>query len=140
MSDQNKPEFISSIPKHLIEGETPAMQYLITELNKNTQATEYLLRRREESGVILDSINKKLDYTNGSIAEAKREIFDLQEKAKKQEEIHGDIEDIVGLKRFAQKYLFNKYALIGIGIFVLGLFKVITTPELRELISRLVGF
>lgn len=116
------------------------MQYLITELNKNTQATEYLLRRREESGVILDSINKKLDYTNGSIAEAKREIFDLQEKAKKQEEIQNDIEDIVGLKRFAQKYLFNKYAMIGIGIFVIGFVKIMSNSELREFFFKLLGF
>jgi len=78
MSDQNKPEFTSSIPKHLIEGETPAMQYLITELNKNTQATEYLLRRREESGVILDEIKNELKGQGSKLENQAKELVEIR--------------------------------------------------------------
>ncbi len=105
MPDLSPESFDSQIPEHLLANETPAMRYLMTELSKNTQATHYLLKKREESGEILTSINQKLDYTNGSIAEAKRDIFDLQEKAKQQEVMKYDIEQIVSFKRFCQKYL-----------------------------------
>lgn len=100
--------FSSSIPEHLLTNETPAMQFLMNELSKNTQATEYLLKRREESGEILDAISKKLDYTNGSIAEAKRDIYDLQEKSKKQEEISKDLNQIVAAKNIVVKLACSK--------------------------------
>lgn len=136
----SSPDFESKIPEHLLQSETPAMRYLMTELSKNTQATEYLLQKREESGEKLDEISKKLDYTNGKIAKNILDVAELQLKAKKQEELQEDVEDIVKVKRFAQKYLFNKYAVIGFVALFIGLFKIISSPELRELAFKLLGF
>ena len=133
-------KFNSQIPEQLLVNETPAMQFLMNELSKNTQATEYLLAKREESGEKLDEISKKLDYTNGKIAKNILDVAELQMKAKKQEEIHQDVEDIVKFKRFAQKYLLNKYSLIGLAAFSIGIFKIITSPELRELAIKIIGF
>lgn len=131
--------FSSQVPSHLLENETPAMKYLITELSKNTQATEFLLQKREESGKILDEISRKLDYTNGSIGEAKRDIFELQGKVKRQDEIREDIEQIVTAKKFAEKYLLNKYAIALVVIFVIGTIKVFTNDDLRTILFHLVG-
>lgn len=132
-------KFNSQIPEHLLVNETPAMQFLLNELSKNTQATEYLLEKREESGAKLDEISKKLDYTNGKIAKNILDVAELQLKAKKQEELQEDVEDIVKLKRFAQKYLLNKYAIICIIALSIGLFKIVTSPELRELALKIIG-
>jgi hypothetical protein len=82
MSD-HKVSFVSNIPSHLLSNETPAMQFLMTELSKNTQATEYLLQKREESGAKLDEISAKLDYTNSKTAKVMLELAELQKKKRR---------------------------------------------------------
>jgi hypothetical protein len=130
-------QFSSRVPEHLLEGETPAMKYLITELSKNTQATEFLLQKREESGVILEGISQKLDYTNGAIAEAKREIYDLQKKSKKHEEISEDLNQIVLTKRVVCKLGTSKVFWIVFGCAIVGLLAVFTNVPLAEFLPFL---
>lgn len=106
---------------------------------RNIQTTEFLLKDRDDSVVKLDSINKKLDYTNGAIAQAKRDIFELQEKMKRQEQKGVEIGHVIDFKNFVVKWCLNKYVAIAFFIFGVGTFKVATNAELRSLLIKIVG-
>jgi hypothetical protein len=138
MSDK-KISFESKIPDHLLVNETPGMQYLMQELSKNTQATEYLLQKREESGEKLDQMTKELveirvqtQKTNGTVTKHTQEIAEIIK-------IQHEMEDIVAIKHFTQRWLFNKYALLFFGIFIVGVIKVATNDQLRELVMKIFG-
>lgn len=139
-------QFHSQVPEHLLENETPAMRYLVMELSKNTQATEFLLAKREESGKTLDEINNKLTqvddklkFTNGKIANAMIQIKQLEEKNEADKEIEQEVKEMVSFKLFAEKYLFNKHALIIVLIFGIGFIKVLSNDELRGYLFRAIG-
>ena len=108
-------------------------------LSKTSQTTEFLLKDNEQSAGKLDSINKKLDYTNGCIGEAKRDIFDLQTKIKKQELVEPELNDILAFKNFIHKWLLNRYAAGFFIIFLIGINKVIHNQEFRELLYKVIG-
>ena len=72
-------------------------------LDKTSQSTDLLTKDSEESATKLDSINKKLDYTNGAIAEAKKSIYGLEQKAKNQLAINIEIDEIIQFKYFKFK-------------------------------------
>lgn len=138
MSDK-KASFESKIPDHLLVNETPAMQYLMQELSKNTQATEYLLQKREESGEKLDAMTKELveirvqtQKTNGTVLRHTQEIDNINK-------IQKDVQEVIEIKNFAKAWLFNKYALICFAVFAIGIIKILTNDQLRELFMKLVG-
>ena len=139
MSSHKRPQFGSNIPEHLLANESPAMCYLMNELSKNTQATEYLLDKRTESGEILDTISKELaeirvqtQKTNGSVLRHTAEISKLNENKE-------EVDKIVAFKLFVQKYLLNRYFLIGLGVFAIGFLKIMADEELRGFFFRLLG-
>lgn len=99
----SSPKFNSTIPEHLLENQTPAMQFLMNELSKNTQATEYLLNKREESGVILEDIKKELGLvheqtrkTNGTVLRHTKEIAELVNSKE-------DIQELIAVKKVVVK-------------------------------------
>jgi hypothetical protein len=92
---------------------------------------------RKEVKAKLDGLTTRADYTNGRIADALKEIEEIKRVRDLDKK---DIDDIVGIKRFAEKFLFNKYALIALGALTIGFFKIVTTPELRDLAGKILGF
>jgi DNA repair exonuclease SbcCD ATPase subunit len=130
-------KFSSKVPEHLLESETPAMKYLITELSKNTQATEFLLLKREESGVVLNEIKTELkkqgdklenqaselleirtqtQKTNGSIIKHTAQIQDLNKNTE-------DLNQIVKIKKILEKLLTSKIFWVSITVVTILLVK-----------------
>lgn len=137
MSDHQK--FESNIPPALLETASPTEKWLMEEMSKNTQATEWLLHKREEDSKKLDELDKKLSFTNGKIANAIIQINSLEQDKKVKEESWTEINKIISIKKFIGKYLINKYALVFIGIFIFGCVKVAISPEIRELLAKIIG-
>ena len=115
MSEQSSQKFESTIPQHLLDGETKAMQFLMNELSRNSQATEYLLKKREESGEILGKISDKLEHQNKELAEivlqtkrtngtVLRHTQEIAELVKNKE----DLEQIVAIKKVGFKLMTSK--------------------------------
>lgn len=92
---------------------------------------------RKEVKEKLNGLTDRADYTNGKIKEA---ILEISEIKRLRDESQKDLEQIVATKRFVEKFLLNKYALIAFGALTIGLFKIVTTPELRELAGKILGF
>ena len=80
----------------------------------------------------LSRIEDHCEHTNGSIADAQRDIAELKET-------HSDIQQLVAFKNFIQRYVINKYFLIVTGVFAVGLIKVLTNEELRGFLFKLIG-
>jgi uncharacterized protein YpuA (DUF1002 family) len=117
-----EPHFSSQIPEHLLKDETPAMQFLMNELSKNTQATEYLLKRREESGEILDEIKTELKNQGGKLENQAKELLEIRLQTQRTngsiikhtgqietlEKNTKDLNQIVGVKKFLEKLFSSK--------------------------------
>ena len=80
----------------------------------------------------LSRIEDHCEHTNGSIADAQRDIAELKET-------HAELGQLVTFKNFIQAYIFNKYFLIISAVFAVGLIKVLTNEELRGFLFKLLG-
>lgn len=66
--------FKSNIPEHLFKDDDPQMRWLMEEMSKNTQATEFCVR------ALIDT-NAQVRKTNGRLKSAEQKIINLQEDA-----------------------------------------------------------
>jgi len=64
--------FKSNIPKHLLEGATPSDKWIMEELSKNTQATEFCMRAAVEA-------NALIRQTNGRLRVAESQLLDHED-------------------------------------------------------------
>lgn len=135
----NIPEFKSNIPEHLLTDISPTDKWLMEEISKNTQVTEYLLTKREEDSKKLDEVVRQTTATNGKVAQTIKDISELRQRNKDKEESWIELDKIISIKKFINKYLINKYALICIGIFVIGCVRVFTSPEIMALLAKIIG-
>lgn len=72
--------FKSTIPEHLLANETPATQWIMKELSKNSQATEFACQAAEVHNHHLRALNGKT-YKNEKVAEEVRaELIALKEQ------------------------------------------------------------
>lgn len=130
MSDHQK--FESNIPQHLLNNISDKDKWLMEEMSKNTQATEWLLHKREEDSVKIDEIVKQTKLTNGRVTKLEDNSVYLNKIAK-------ELKGFAGFLSFSKRYLTNKYALVFIGIFIFGCVKVAISPEIRELLAKIIG-
>jgi len=144
-------KFTSQIPEHLLINETPAMQFLMNELSKNTQVTQYLLKRREESGEILDEIKAELKSQGGKLENQSKELLEIRLQTQKTNgvvlrhtkeigelvENKEDIKQIVAAKKIAVKLGTSKLFWIVFGAAVIGLLMVFTNIPLAEFLPFL---
>ena len=123
MSDQNKPEFNEN-----------SLDSKITELlTLQRLDTEDRAEFRKEVRGRLESIEKQCKITNGRITK-------LEDRNTANKEIDEEIKQVVTVKQFIQKYLINKYAVIIIGIFTVGVIRVLSDDQLRGFAFKLLGF
>ena len=144
---KEKPIFQSQIPESLLEGVSPTEKWIMEEISKQGQAQTYLLDNQIKHGEILEDQNKKLEtldtklnFTNGKIAAAILQIKDLEEKNKTKEDSWIELDKIISVKKFISKYLTNKYAIAIIVIFTIGCVRVFTSPEIQALLAKVLGF
>lgn len=62
----------STIPSHLLDGATPADRWMMEEMSKNTQATEFCVRAAL-------STNEQVRLTNGRLRAAESQLVDLED-------------------------------------------------------------
>lgn len=133
------PKFESNIPEHLLIGVSPTDKWLMEEVSRNTQVTEYLLAKREEDSKKLDEVVKQTTATNGKVAQTIKDISELRQRNKDKEDSWIELDKIISVKKFANKYLFNKYAIAIIAIFTIGCVRVFTSPEIQNLLAKVLG-
>ncbi len=73
--------FQSTIPAHLLEGCDDQMRWLMEEISKNTQATEFACRGAVELSQHLRALNGKTYRNEKAVGEASQAIEDLQTQA-----------------------------------------------------------
>ena len=139
MSSHNPPEFKSSIPNHLLADISDKDRFIIEQLSIMGQKSDWLVHETQEQSKELVIIKTETKTTNGKIAKAILDINDLQNKEKAKLDDWTEVKEIVSIKLFVQKYLFNRYALIGLGIFTIGFLKIMADDELRGFFFKLLG-
>lgn len=127
------PKFESNIPDHLLIGVSPTDKWLMEEISRNTQATEYLLTKREEDSTKLDRIEEQCKKTNGRVTKLEDNVSLLNKFSK-------NLEGFSKCLSFVKTYAMNKYALIASSIFIYGCIKVAINQETRDLVIRILGF
>jgi hypothetical protein len=141
-----RPSFQSKVPEYLLEKASEKDRYIIEQLSVIGQTQEWLVDETIKQSSKLESVDDKvselddkLKYTNGKIGSAILQIHALETKNEADKQSDFEIKKIVSAKLFLEKYLINKY---GIGIFflfVIGIIKVLTTPELKEILFKIIG-
>lgn len=146
MSSHVIPEFKSSIPSHLLDGLSDKDKYIIEQLSVMGQKTDWIVGETGEQSKKLgqletgvSEVDTKLKFTNGKIASALVAIKALEDKNLEETGLLEEVRKIVNAKNFLEKLLFNKWFWFVFGIFMLGAIKIITTPELMELVKKIAG-
>jgi hypothetical protein len=98
-------------------------------LIQNAEETKDFRRSLTEQ---LQRIEAHCEHTNGSIADAQRDIAELKDT-------HVDLKQLVTFKNFIQTYLLNRYFLIVLAVFGLGLFKALANEQARGFLLSIVG-
>jgi hypothetical protein len=135
-----KPSFDSKVPDYLLKDASDKDKYIIEQLSVISQTQEWLVDEAVKSSGKLDEVDNKLKFTNGKIASAITSIEELRRKNENDKEMDIEIGKIVKTKLFIQKYLLNRYSLATLFVFTLGLIKLFTIPELRELFFKIIAF
>jgi len=91
---------------------------------------------RKEVKAQLKGLTERADYTNGRIGEA---ILKIAEIERIRDENKSDLDQIVAAKRFAQRFLLNKYALIAGGLFTIGAIRVLSDDQARGILFKILG-
>ena len=139
MSHSNLPEFNSSIPAHLLADLSDKDRYIVEQLSIMGQKSDWLVNATQEQSKELFIIKTETKLTNGKVAQAVKDIAEIQSKERAKIDDWLEVKQIVSIKQFIQKYLFNRYFL-GVGfILALGLFKILTDEELRTFFFRIIG-
>lgn len=77
--------FVSSIPAHLLEGTDKQTEWLLNEISKNTQATEFSCHGVAQLSEYLRELNGKTARTIENVAKQRDELDELNKKAKMME-------------------------------------------------------
>ena len=72
----------STIPPTLLDGADPQMSWLLQEMSKNTQATEFACRGAVELSHYLRQLNGKTYRNEKAVGEAQQDLEDLKQQAR----------------------------------------------------------
>jgi len=133
------PEFSSTIPEHLLTKATPEIKWIMENMSVLTQKSDYLVTTQQEQSATLGRIITQCEKTNGRVTKNEAEISTLKQFAQNINELTPDLRDIIGVKHFSERYLFNKYSFLVLCVFILGAIQVIRSPHIRELFASMIG-
>jgi hypothetical protein len=141
-----RPSFQSKVPEYLLEKVSEKDRYIIEQLSVIGQTQEWLVDQTIKQSNKLESVDgkvseldDKLKYTNGKIGNAILQIHALESKNEADKESDIEIKKIVSIKLFLEKYLLNKYTIGILFVFSIGFVKILTTPELKEILFKTIG-
>lgn len=141
-----KPSFNSQIPQHLLSDANDRDKYILNSLSIMAQSTNWTAEEMVKQSAKLEGLDKKvtevddkLKFTNGKIGNSMLQIKALEDQSAAKKEMESEMGKIVGAKLFVQKYLCNRYTLGILFVLGVGVLKVLTNNELRELFFKLVG-
>ena len=106
-------------------------------INKNIDETSKQNNKLESVEKIVNEVDEKLKFTNGKIANAMMQIKALESKNEADKETDEELRQLISIKIFVEKYLFNKYFAGFIFIFVFGALKVISDERAREVFLKI---
>lgn len=138
MSDQptKQPSFSSDIPEHLLANATPESRWLMQNVSALTKKTDYLVSEQIEQSSKLVRIETQVNHTNGRLLKVEKKIDQLEITDQAENDIRPDLHQIVATKRLAGKMVVSKYFWIGIGLFIIGTYTVLTSPTLGEWLNK----
>ena len=73
--------FLSKIPDHLLDETDPATKWIMEEISKNTQVTEFTLHATLKHNEYLRQLNGRVGTNEGAIAKIKNEVKELIDEA-----------------------------------------------------------
>jgi hypothetical protein len=127
MSNESTPPFVSrypelslppggwksTLPEHLLEGADPQTLFIMHELSKNSQATDFACRAVIEQNAHLRALNGKTYRNERGLAEIKGSVDTLTEKAAIMEPL---------FKPLSQFMALWEYRLFRWGCYIVGFF------------------
>ena len=140
------PQFSSNIPPHLLEGSSDSDKFIMEQLSVMGQKSDWLMHETGQQSEVLEvhsknlqAVDEKLKFTNGKIASAMISIDALQRRKEEEKVRDEELAQIILAKKFAERYMFNKYSFLALCVFILGATQVIRSPQIRELFVSLIG-
>jgi len=128
-----KPSFQSNLPEYLLKDASDKDRYILEHLNVISQTSNWLIDETVKQSEKLESIENQTFKTNGRVNK-------LEEMNPLDKDTNKELKQIVSIKVFAQKYLFNRYVLGALFLFVFGAIKVLANEESRGFFFRIIGF
>lgn len=111
-----KPSFSSEIPEHLLANASPESKWLMTNISVLTQKTDYLVDKMQK-------VEIQTTLTNGTVKRHTEELAPLKELTK-------DLSQLVGTKRFIERFAGSKYFWGTLALVCIGGYTVLTSPTL----------
>ncbi len=124
--------FQSSIPSHLLDGCDDQTRWLMTEISKNTAATEFACRGVVDLSNHLRTLNGKTYRNEKAVGEAIQSIEDLQNQAKVMTPFLGPITMFAKLWDYT---LFKWFFVGGIAFFLLVLYPYLLRLGLLDILD-----
>jgi hypothetical protein len=106
--------FRSNLPEHLLKDASPADRWLMEEMSKNTQATEFSCRAAVDT-------NAQVRHTNGRVKSAEAKVADLQADVAALKTQMAAVNPLVSTVSTVRVLFSNKVVLIVVGGFTLFL-------------------
>jgi len=124
-SNKEIPQFKSEIPEHLLDGASAKDRWIMENISKLGQSSEYVLSEQLKQNEKLSSIEEQVLYTNGKVRahSEKLGVLDI---------IVEDLKEIVSVKRWSVKVLTSKWFYICSGFIIVGIITVVKNPTFSE--------
>jgi len=125
--------FTSKIPDHLLHNVSPESRWLMENVYLQGQKTDYLVTTQQVQSDKLDKLDKRLEYTNGKVGEAIRDIQFFKDKIIFEKDRDEHLKQIVATKMFLEKLLLSKLFWICFGLFIVGTITIFTNIVIKDL-------
>lgn len=107
--------FVSKLPPHLLQDADPQTAWIMHEMSKNTQATEFACHAVLEQNAHLRALNGKTYRNEKGLAEAKETVAALNKKAEVMEPMFKPLSQFMSL----WEYAWFRYICYAAGFFFL---------------------
>jgi hypothetical protein len=127
---EKRPNFNSQIPEHLLTDSSPRDRYMLEQLSVIRQETNWQTDKLLEVDGILQETRGKVEHLVSDIETLKGKDFEYQK-------LKEDLVEIVEVKQFVDKYIWNRNFLVIFIIFLIGFVKIMYSPTVLEWIKTI---
>lgn len=127
---EKRPTFTSQIPDHLLADSSPRDKYMLEQLSVIRQETNW------QTDKLLE-VDGALQETKGKVENLVSDINLLKDKDVEYQKLRIDLTEMVQVKQFVDRYIWNRNFLVIFVIFLIGFIKILYSPQVFEWIKTI---